>query len=64
MFVILYNSSVDIFSPKHLSDRFTQMYEKEWKSAYLESSSKDEVVKQLYNILTVCILLSNINNPV
>ncbi|XP_060581614.1 uncharacterized protein LOC132738165 [Ruditapes philippinarum] len=41
-----------MFSPKHLSDRFTQLYEKEWKSAYMESSSKDEVVKQLFNILT------------
>ncbi|XP_053406977.1 E3 ubiquitin-protein ligase TRIM34-like [Mercenaria mercenaria] len=51
---LIWEADSDAYSPKHLSDKFTQLYEKEWKNAYLESSSKnkDEVVIQLFNILT------------
>ena len=51
---------VDNYSPKHLADRFTQLFEKEWKSAYLESTAKnkDEIIASLLYIVMVCIFVS------
>ena len=46
---------VDQYSPKHLADRFNQLFDKEWKSAYLESTAKtkDETVLTLLQIVMV-----------
>ncbi|KAK3586891.1 hypothetical protein CHS0354_017688 [Potamilus streckersoni] len=44
---------VNKFSPKHLAEQYNEIYEKEWKSAYLEATSKnkDEVIVHLLDIL-------------